>query len=270
MALEAAVPASATCRIASSSASATTLGGNCAGCVGGQGSRAPSICSARSRSRPQRQMPIATAASRPWSSSPRSAPSSPMAASSSATRWARSARQPLGQVPGAGALLRPEAPGRARPMPRSGFGRCWPGSRARRARAPGHGVARHPRGDARRDVRPPRRRGVLTGPSTGLVVQAYLRDSPAQLERVIEWASASPRRPPPAVRLVEGRVLGPRGRRGPAARLADPVFTDKAGSRPQLRTHRAAARRPPARPGRDRLPRLRSLARDCAEPDRGG
>jgi proline dehydrogenase len=42
------------------------------------------------------------------------------------------------------------------------------------------------------------------GPSTGVVMQAYLRESPEQLERVIEWARGSERRPPPVVRLVKG------------------------------------------------------------------
>ena len=42
------------------------------------------------------------------------------------------------------------------------------------------------------------------GPSTGIVLQAYLRESPEQLERVIEWASRTARRPPLVVRLVKG------------------------------------------------------------------
>jgi proline dehydrogenase len=42
------------------------------------------------------------------------------------------------------------------------------------------------------------------GPSSGIVIQAYLRESPEQLERVIEWARASERRPPAVVRLVKG------------------------------------------------------------------
>jgi proline dehydrogenase len=42
------------------------------------------------------------------------------------------------------------------------------------------------------------------GPSAGVVMQAYLRESPEQLERVIEWARGSERRPPPVVRLVKG------------------------------------------------------------------
>ena len=42
------------------------------------------------------------------------------------------------------------------------------------------------------------------GPSAGLVLQAYLRDSPDQAARVIAWARATPRTPPLTVRLVKG------------------------------------------------------------------
>jgi proline dehydrogenase len=42
------------------------------------------------------------------------------------------------------------------------------------------------------------------GPSAGVVMQAYLRESPAQLEQVIEWASGSARSVPLVVRLVKG------------------------------------------------------------------
>ena len=42
------------------------------------------------------------------------------------------------------------------------------------------------------------------GPSVGIVLQAYLRDSPEQLERVLEWARCAQRRPPLTVRLVKG------------------------------------------------------------------
>jgi proline dehydrogenase len=42
------------------------------------------------------------------------------------------------------------------------------------------------------------------GPSSGVVMQAYLRESPEQLERVIGWARATERRPPLVVRLVKG------------------------------------------------------------------
>ena len=44
----------------------------------------------------------------------------------------------------------------------------------------------------------------LGGPSAGLVLQAYLRDSPELLDRILEWASASGRTPPLTVRLVKG------------------------------------------------------------------
>jgi RHH-type proline utilization regulon transcriptional repressor/proline dehydrogenase/delta 1-pyrroline-5-carboxylate dehydrogenase len=42
------------------------------------------------------------------------------------------------------------------------------------------------------------------GPSAGLVLQAYLRDSPGQLSQVIDWAQRTQRRPPLQVRLVKG------------------------------------------------------------------
>ncbi|HYP49174.1 MAG TPA: proline dehydrogenase family protein [Thermoleophilaceae bacterium] len=42
------------------------------------------------------------------------------------------------------------------------------------------------------------------GPSTGIVLQAYLRESPEQLERVLDWAGQTARRPPLVVRLVKG------------------------------------------------------------------
>jgi RHH-type proline utilization regulon transcriptional repressor/proline dehydrogenase/delta 1-pyrroline-5-carboxylate dehydrogenase len=42
------------------------------------------------------------------------------------------------------------------------------------------------------------------GPSAGLVLQAYLRDSPEQLTQVLEWAGGTARTPPLTVRLVKG------------------------------------------------------------------
>ena len=42
------------------------------------------------------------------------------------------------------------------------------------------------------------------GPSVGVVLQAYLRDSPAELERILGWAGAADRSPPLVVRLVKG------------------------------------------------------------------
>ncbi len=42
------------------------------------------------------------------------------------------------------------------------------------------------------------------GPSTGLVLQAYLRDSPEQLSQILAWAERATRRPPLQIRLVKG------------------------------------------------------------------
>jgi RHH-type proline utilization regulon transcriptional repressor/proline dehydrogenase/delta 1-pyrroline-5-carboxylate dehydrogenase len=43
-----------------------------------------------------------------------------------------------------------------------------------------------------------------SGPSAGVVLQAYLRDSPGQLEAILDWARSSERTPPLTVRLVKG------------------------------------------------------------------
>ena len=42
------------------------------------------------------------------------------------------------------------------------------------------------------------------GPSTGIVLQAYMRDSPDQLDQILDAAAAHPRTPPPVIRLVKG------------------------------------------------------------------
>jgi RHH-type proline utilization regulon transcriptional repressor/proline dehydrogenase/delta 1-pyrroline-5-carboxylate dehydrogenase len=42
------------------------------------------------------------------------------------------------------------------------------------------------------------------GPSAGMVLQAYLRDSPGQLDAILDWARSSERTPPLTVRLVKG------------------------------------------------------------------
>jgi proline dehydrogenase len=42
------------------------------------------------------------------------------------------------------------------------------------------------------------------GPSTGLVLQAYLRDSPEQLTQILDWAGRSERAFPLQIRLVKG------------------------------------------------------------------
>jgi proline dehydrogenase len=66
------------------------------------------------------------------------------------------------------------------------------------------------------------------GPSVGLVLQAYLRDSPAQLEALLAFARGSARAVPLSVRLVKGaywdhELVQARQRGWPA-----PVFEDKA------------------------------------------
>ncbi len=45
---------------------------------------------------------------------------------------------------------------------------------------------------------------LADGPSAGIVLQAYLRDSPDTLDRVLEWARATPREQPLVIRLVKG------------------------------------------------------------------
>src|SRR3954462_15232711 len=42
------------------------------------------------------------------------------------------------------------------------------------------------------------------GPSTGVVLQAYLRESPRHLDRILEWARGSERSQPLVIRLVKG------------------------------------------------------------------
>jgi RHH-type proline utilization regulon transcriptional repressor/proline dehydrogenase/delta 1-pyrroline-5-carboxylate dehydrogenase len=43
-----------------------------------------------------------------------------------------------------------------------------------------------------------------SGPSAGVVLQAYLRDSGEQLDQILDWASSCERTPPLQVRLVKG------------------------------------------------------------------
>jgi RHH-type proline utilization regulon transcriptional repressor/proline dehydrogenase/delta 1-pyrroline-5-carboxylate dehydrogenase len=67
-----------------------------------------------------------------------------------------------------------------------------------------------------------------SAPSTGIVLQAYLRESPAMLDRILEWSAANSGRPPLVIRLVKGaywdhEVIEARQHGWPA-----PVFEDKA------------------------------------------
>jgi RHH-type proline utilization regulon transcriptional repressor/proline dehydrogenase/delta 1-pyrroline-5-carboxylate dehydrogenase len=68
------------------------------------------------------------------------------------------------------------------------------------------------------------------GPSTGVVMQAYLRESPDQLERVIEWARATDRRPPLVVRLVKGAYWDHEVVEARQRGWTPPVFEEKADS----------------------------------------
>jgi proline dehydrogenase len=68
------------------------------------------------------------------------------------------------------------------------------------------------------------------GPSTGVVMQAYLRESPDQLERVIDWARASGRRPPLVVRLVKGAYWDHEVVSARQHGWTPPVFEEKADS----------------------------------------
>jgi proline dehydrogenase len=66
------------------------------------------------------------------------------------------------------------------------------------------------------------------GPSAGLVLQAYLRESPAQLDRILAWAERRPRQPPLVVRLVKGAYWDHEVAEARQRGWSVPVFTDKA------------------------------------------
>ena len=68
------------------------------------------------------------------------------------------------------------------------------------------------------------------GPSAGVVLQAYLRDSPQQLDRLLDWARASARRPPLTVRLVKGAYWDHEVVEARQHGWAPPVFEVKADS----------------------------------------
>jgi proline dehydrogenase len=65
------------------------------------------------------------------------------------------------------------------------------------------------------------------GPSAGVVLQAYLRDSPAQLREILDWTSRCPRRPPLTVRLVKGAYWDHELVQAQQHGWEVPVFTDK-------------------------------------------
>ena len=68
------------------------------------------------------------------------------------------------------------------------------------------------------------------GPSAGVVIQAYLRESPAIVERVLEWTGATPRDVPLTVRLVKGAYWDHEVAEARQRGWSPPVFTEKAES----------------------------------------
>jgi RHH-type proline utilization regulon transcriptional repressor/proline dehydrogenase/delta 1-pyrroline-5-carboxylate dehydrogenase len=66
------------------------------------------------------------------------------------------------------------------------------------------------------------------GPSAGLVLQAYLCDSPARLAQILDWAQRTPRKPPLVVRLVKGAYWDHEVVEARQHGWSVPVFTDKA------------------------------------------
>jgi RHH-type proline utilization regulon transcriptional repressor/proline dehydrogenase/delta 1-pyrroline-5-carboxylate dehydrogenase len=68
------------------------------------------------------------------------------------------------------------------------------------------------------------------GPSAGLVVQAYLRDSEEMLDEILAWTERTPRRYPLAVRLVKGAYWDHERIDAMQNGWSPPVWTEKADS----------------------------------------
>jgi proline dehydrogenase len=66
------------------------------------------------------------------------------------------------------------------------------------------------------------------GPSVGLVVQAYLKDSGDQLTYILDWARSHSRRPPILVRLVKGAYWDHELVEASQAGWTPPVYLDRA------------------------------------------
>jgi proline dehydrogenase len=88
------------------------------------------------------------------------------------------------------------------------------------------------------------------GPSAGLVLQAYLRDSPELAERIVEWAQQSGRAYPLVVRLVKGAYWDHEIVEARAHGWESPVFEVKADSDRNFEalTRRLLEARPAVRP----------------------
>ena len=65
------------------------------------------------------------------------------------------------------------------------------------------------------------------GPSAGIVLQAYLVDSPEYLEELLEWAREHPRAHPFTIRLVKGAYWDHEVVQAAQFGWAPPVFTDR-------------------------------------------
>jgi RHH-type proline utilization regulon transcriptional repressor/proline dehydrogenase/delta 1-pyrroline-5-carboxylate dehydrogenase len=68
------------------------------------------------------------------------------------------------------------------------------------------------------------------GPSAGVVMQAYLRESPAIVTRVLEWMRSHPRAVPLTIRLVKGAYWDHEVAEARQRGWSPPVFTEKADS----------------------------------------
>ncbi len=66
------------------------------------------------------------------------------------------------------------------------------------------------------------------GPSVGLVLQAYLKDSGDQLTQILDWAERHPRQPPLVVRLVKGAYWDYERAEAAQAGWAPPVYLERA------------------------------------------
>src|SRR3954452_2090738 len=69
---------------------------------------------------------------------------------------------------------------------------------------------------------------LADGPSAGVVLQAYLRDSPEHLDRILEWSRGSGRSQPLVVRLVKGAYWDHEVVEARQHGWQAPVFEDKA------------------------------------------
>ncbi len=68
---------------------------------------------------------------------------------------------------------------------------------------------------------------LADAPSCGLVVQAYLVDSPAQVDALLAWTRDRPCRPPLTVRLVKGAYWDHEVVEAAQHGWSPPVFTDR-------------------------------------------